>query len=183
MDARAVERAELELHELKLRGLSDFGVAVVALGAAVVGSSVLPPLAMPLLLGGLGVGVLGVRALVQHYLLVEDLAVDPDAYLIPEVRRVALRTASLEHRRQLAASIRHALNTSTWGPCPCVDSNRDLLGELATALEDDRLAFDPASAVALDRLLTGGERNLYSPDLPADELRSRLRRILDALTA
>ena len=179
MDARSVERAELQLHELKLQGLSDFGLAAVALGAAVVGSRFLPPLAMPLLVGGLGVGFLGVRALVRHYLLVEDLAVDPDAYLIPEVRRAAQRTASFEHRRQIAGSLRHALAAS-W-ECPCVESNRDLLGEIAAALEDDRLTLAPASAVALDRLLTG-EHTLYSPGLPADELRSRLRRVLDAFS-
>jgi hypothetical protein len=182
MDARSVERAEAQLHELELQERGDFLLAALAVGVALAASRLLSPLAAPLLVGGLGVTLLGVRALVRRYLLLEDLAADRDAYVIPEVRQVALRAASLEHRHVLAGSIRDALDPPWAEPEPRVASNRDVLDEIATALDDPRLALDPASAVALDRLLTDGDRGLYSPDLPADELRSRLRRILGAFT-
>jgi hypothetical protein len=183
MDARSVERAEIQLHELRLQGLCDFVLAGVAFAAALAGSRLLPPLAVPLLVAGMGVALLGMRALVRRYLLLEDLAVDRDAYLIPEVRAVALRAASREHRRRLACAIREALNPTWCGGNPRVEANRDLLLEMGAALEDEALTLDPAAAIALDRLLTAGECNLYSSGLPADELRSRLRRILDAFTA
>ena len=183
MDARSVERAEAQLHELKLQGLEDFVLAGVAFAAALAGSRLLPALAVPLLVAGMGVALLGMRALVRRYLLLEDLACERDAYLIPEVRAVAERAATPEHRRRLACAIREALNPPWCGLNPRVEANRDLLVELEAALHDEQLAFDPAAAVALDRLLGAGEDNLYTPSLPADELRSRLRRILDAFAA
>jgi hypothetical protein len=183
MDARSVERAEVQLHELRFQGLCDFVLAGVAFAAALAGSRLLPPLAVPLLVGGMGVAVLGMRALVRRYLLLEDLAVDRDAYLIPEVRAVALRAASREQRHRLASAIREALNPCWCGTNPRVEANLDLLAEIGVALEDERLTLDPCAAIALDRLLTAGECNLYSPGLPVDELRSRLRRVLDGFSS
>jgi hypothetical protein len=183
MDARSVERAEAQLHELKLQSLEDFLLAAVAFAVALIGTRLLPAMSVPLLVGGMGVAFLGMRALVRRYLLLEDLAVDRDAYLIPEVRAIAARTASREHRLRLTSDVRQALSPASSEASPRIAANRDLLVELEAALQDEALALDPAAAVALDRLLTAGEDNLYSPTLPADELRSRLRRILDAFAA
>jgi hypothetical protein len=183
MNARAVERAEAELHDLHARTVGNFGLAAVALGAAIVGSRVLPEIAVPLLVGGLAMVALGVRTLVARSLLVEDLAADRDAYLIPEVHRLALRAASRDHREVLASAIRHLLEPAMCGPSGRVAANRDVLVEIADALLDDRLTLDPAAAVALDRLLTGAEGGMFDPGLPVDELRSRLRRILAAFSA
>jgi hypothetical protein len=183
MDARTVERAELRLHELKLESVGDLALAVVALAGAVVGTRLLPSLAAPLLVGGLGVGLLGLRALVRRYLLVEDLTLDRAAHAIPEVHRAALRTASPEHRRVLAGTIRHTLTAPELARAERVDANRDVLEELTTALEDEELTLDPVSAAALDRLLTDGQSGLYSSAVPADELRSRLRQVLASFSA
>jgi hypothetical protein len=182
VDARSVERAEARLHDLKLQSLEDFLLAAAALAAALVGTRLLPAASVPLLVGGTGVAFLGMRAVVRRYLLLEELAVDRDAYLIPEVRAAAARAASPEHRRRLAAAIREALNPSWSSTSERVEANRALLLELAAALEDKELVLAPAAAVALDRLLLAGEDNLYSPTLPPDELRSRLRRILDGFS-
>jgi hypothetical protein len=99
------------------------------------------------------------------------------------VHAVALRAASREQRHRLACAIREALNPCWCGTNPRVEANRDLLAEIGAKLEDEALMLDPCAAIALDRLLTAGECNLYSPCLPADELRSRLRRIADAFAA
>jgi hypothetical protein len=177
VDARAVERAQVELHELKVQGVEDLAVAAAAFGAALACTWLLPEAGAPLLVGALGVAFLGVRALIRRYLLLEDLAVDRDAYTIAEVRRLALKGASPEHRRHLAASLRQALDGSPYGVNKRVEANRALLEEIVAALEDDRLALDPAAAVVLDRVLTDGSC-LYDSLLPADEQRSRLRQVL-----
>ena len=181
MDAREVERAETRLHELELESWEDLALAGVAFGAAFAGTWLLPEAAAPLLVGGLGVTVLGVRAFVRRALLLEDLATDPDAYTIGDVRKLASRAASADHRRALAASLRYALEGSPYGRPERVEANHELLEEIAAALEDERLSLEPAAAVALDRLLTDGEgSHLHDSSLPDDELRSRLRRILNA---
>jgi hypothetical protein len=182
MDARSVERAETQLHELQLQGFEDFLLAAVALAASLAASRLLPAAAVPLLVSGMAVGFLGMRALVRRYLLLEDLATERDAYLIPEVYAAAAKAASREHRLRLASAIREALNP-LYGTNARVEASRDLLVELEAALRDEGRALDPAAAVALDRLLIAGEDNLYSAALPADELRSRLRRILAAFVA
>ena len=183
MDARSVERAETELRELGLQGLEGLLVAAGAFAVALLGIRLLPAVSVPLLAGGMGVAVLGMRALVRRHLLLEDLAADPDAHLIPQVRAVAARAASREHRLRLAAVIHQTLNQPLCETNSRIDANRDLLVELEAALEDEARALDPAAAVALDRLLTVGEDNLNSRALPEDELRSRLHRILDAFAA
>jgi len=180
MNARAVEHAQLELHELKVQSVEDLALAAVALATALAGTRLLPAAAVPLLFGGIGVAFLGVRALVRRYLLLEDLVADRDAYAIADVYRLAVWTASPQRRHQLAVSLRCALGGSSYGVNERVETNRDLLEELVRALEDYRLALDPAAAVALDRLLTDGSaRPLYDSAVPADELRSRLRQVLN----
>src|SRR5947209_4426786 len=152
MDAREVERAETRLHELELESWGDLALAGVAFGAAFAGTWLLPDAAAPLLVGGLGVTALGVRALIRRSLLLEDLAADPDTYTIEDVRKLASKAASVDHRRALAASIHSELDGSPCGPAERVETNRDLLEEIGVALEDELLPLDPAAAVALDRL-------------------------------
>ena len=179
MDARRVESTELELRDLKLRGFEGIALAAAALAGACGASVVLPALALPLLIGGIGVGFLGASVLIRRHLLLEDLAGDRDAYAIAEVRALALRAATSAHRHALAQSLRRALDGTSYGVAARVEANRALLEELVAALEDDKLALDPARAVALDRLLTDGTSALYGSIVPADELRSRLTQVLN----
>ena len=177
MDARRVERAGAQLDELKAQSMESIGLAAAAFATALVASRLLPELVAPVLAGGLAVAFLGVRALVRRSLLIDELAADGDTHTIADVRRLALRTASPEHRRTLAATLRYALGGSPYGTNARVEANRALLDELAAALEDDLLELDPAAAVALDHLL--GDGSLYHETVPADELRSRLHRALN----
>lgn len=180
MDARAVESARVRLDELRVQSVEDVVLAAVAIALAIAGTWLLSAMAVPLFCGGLGVGFLGVRALVRRYLMLDDLVVDRDAYAIADVHRLALRAASAERRRDLAASLRYALTDSRYGVNERVEAVRELLEEIAAALEDERLRFDPACAVALDRLLVNGSTStLYKSAVPVGELRFRLRRVLD----
>jgi hypothetical protein len=177
MNARAVEHAEGRLHELKALSIGGGALALGTFSAALAATQLHPELAVPLLLGAMTVALVAMRAFVRASLLVEDVAADTDALTIPEVRRYALRISAPERRRRLAASIRSALDASH-GDVPRVEANRDRLEELEAALLDERLALDPALAVALDGLSTRGWDTFYGSTVPPDELRSSLQRIL-----
>ena len=94
-------------------------------------------------------------------------------------------------RRRLATDPRLARGAAAALINELIGGDAHLLGDSACGLFELRdiwrgLGHRHRHAVRREQqrcLLAGGERNLYSPDLPADELRSRLRRILDALTA
>jgi len=178
MYARAVDGAAARLRELRHEQCRRLGLAAVALGLAVAASEVRPALALPLLLGGLAVGALGMRTLWLYWDLLDRLAGERDAYVIPEVLAHASREATGERRRGYAASIRSRLGRP--GPVcePRAAAAAEELRALAAELEDGGLALDPACAVACMRLLSelDGCPFLDSP-LPPEELRARVRQI------
>jgi hypothetical protein len=176
MIAREVEQLGRRLRDLNERTISDLALAGLAFALALVATRLWTDLAVPLLVGALVMTALGLVALVRSHLLVEDAAVDRDAYLLPQVRRFGARIASPEHRRECAAQIRRTLDVPPELAAPRVDANRETLEELRADLERSELELQPACAVALERLLHDG--GLHDPGLPADELRSRLTQIL-----
>lgn len=183
MYARTVEDASERLHELRREEIQDLVLAGVALASAVVATQVVPALALPLFIGGLSVGGLAVRALWRRWDLVDRLAGEPDAYSISEVHDYALRETTMERRRTFAALIRNTLG-EPGSTCARGTVAADELEGLATDLEDDELALDPASAVACMRLLTDPtESPLLDPALPGDCLRQRIRHIRSGFTS
>jgi hypothetical protein len=89
----------------------------------------------------------------------------------------------MDHRRTFAALIRSTVTQ----PGPAVAARLDAVAQeleaLASELEDDRLALDPACAVACRRLLSDlVESPLLNPALPAQDLRSRVRQIRSGFT-
>lgn len=162
MTARQIDEAAAKLRELRALTIGDLALAGTAFALAIVASLISPSFALPLLVGALAVTVLGLRALLQHFFLVEDLAVEPDAYTIGDVRLYAARVASPEHRRVLAGSMRATLHNASPQPD---------LQELIAALEDEKRAVDPFAVVSLERSLLASA--------PVDELRSRLRALLE----
>jgi hypothetical protein len=162
MTARQIDEAATKLRDLRALTIGDLALAGIVFALAITASLISPSLALPLLIGALAVTVLGVRALLQHEFLVEDLALDEDAYEIGDVRRYGARVASPEHRRALAGSLRAALHGA--GPQPD-------LTELIAALEDEQRVVDPCGVVSLEQSLLAAA--------PVDELRSRLRALLE----
>jgi hypothetical protein len=178
MYARAVDEAAGRLRELRHQEWQDLILGAVALALAVAATQVRPALAMPLLLGGLAVGALGVRALWRRWDLVDRLAGERDAYVIPEVRAYASREATMERRHGFAAVIRRELER----PGLVSDAHRTAAAEeleaLASELDDDGLELDPACAVACLRLVSDvAESPLLDPAISPEVLRSRVRRI------
>jgi len=178
MYARAVDDAAERLRTLRQEECGDLGLAALALGLAVAVTQVHPQLALPLFLGGLGVGALGLRAVVLRWDLLEGLAGERDALVIPEVLAYASRDATIERRRTFAAMLRRDLREpERFGDVRLV-AVADELEALACALEDDGLELHPAAAVACARLVSDiASSPLLKPDAPVAELRSRLLQI------
>jgi hypothetical protein len=170
--ARAVDDAATRLRTLRQVERGDLALAAFALGLAVAVTQLHPPLAAPLFVGGLAVGALGVRALWRRWDLVETLAGEPDAHVIPEVRAYATREATIERRRTFAALIRSELRQ------PHIAAAADELAALASELEDDALGLDPVSAVSCMRLLSDVAGSPFlDPAARPEDLRSRVRQI------
>lgn len=178
MHARAVEEVSSRLRELRQEELQDLSLAALSMGLALAATQVRPALAVPLLLGGVVVAVLGMRALWRRWDLVDRLAGERDAYLIPEVLAYAMREATVDRRRAYAAVIRQELRQREPVCGDRVAPAAEELEELVRDLEDEELAVDPACAVACMRLLTDPSASpLLNPALPPEELRSRVRQI------
>jgi hypothetical protein len=179
MYARSVEEGAAKLRALRHEEWEDLGLGAVAVALAVAATQVWPELAVPLFIAGVAVGVKGVRAAWRRWDLVDRLAGYVDAYVIPEVLAYASRHASLERRRTFASYIRSRLLTSDERIAAVA---RDL-DALATELEDDTLALDPAAAIACMRLLSEPESPLLDRGAQADELRSRVLQIRSGFKA
>ena len=177
MYARALQDAETQLVELRHDELHRIGLGAVALGASLAATAVYPPLVFPLFFGGLTMGVLGGRAVWRHWDLVDRLADDRDAYVIPDVRAYAARDTGMGRRRSYAATIRSWTRGRALPPEDRITQSAALLDELACELEDAELELDPACALACRRLLTDPSVSpLLNPALP-DDLAQRIGRI------
>jgi hypothetical protein len=182
MYARAVDDAEERLRAFRLESFGDLALAALALALAPVAAETRPELALPLLIGGLVVGARGLRAVWRRWELVERLAGDRDAHVIPEVLDYASQQATLERRRSFAALIRGRLPQPGFRAEPRVVAVAYELEALAAELEDESLELEPTAAVACLRLLSDVPGSpLLNPALPADELRSRVRQIRSGL--
>lgn len=180
MYAREVEEARTSLKELRVTEWEDLVLAALAFGASLVATQILPQLAFPLFTGGVVVGALGIRAVVREWDLVDRLAGESEAYVIPQVRDCAAREASWERRRQMAATIRGVAPAPGHPNVARLEAVAAELELLAQELEDESLELDPAAAVACMRLFTGVDRRgpLFDEIVPVDELRARILHVL-----
>src|SRR5262249_13311017 len=134
-----------------------------------------PALATPLLAGAVAMTFLGLRAFLRRTFLVEDLARDPEAYELPEVRRFCARAASPGRRRLLAERVRAAMVDPAAGPfCPELQT-------IVTAIEAGR-PIDPQAAAELDRRLSELLLCIHQQSVPETELHARLRQTASRLS-
>lgn len=175
MNARQIDEAGERLRDLRLRAAEELALGAGALGLSIAATQLWPSLAVPLLVGAVVVSFLGVQALVRRSFLIEDLAAERDAYVLPAVRRFGLRVVSPAHRRRLASTLRVALKGSTAETAERLEAVRPELDELIADLEDDSLRWDPAVAIGLEHWLTDSFRD---PAVSVAEARTRLRSFL-----
>lgn len=178
MYARAVEEVEGRLVELRHDEVHKITLSGAVLLASLAASTLYPPLAVPLLTGGVVLGVLGMCALWRRWDLVDRLADQPDAYVIPEVRAYGMRDTGMERRRWFAQLIRSWLAEPGPAGSARISAAADELEELARELDDPELALDPACAVACRRLLGDyAVSPLFNDALPGEDVRSWICRI------
>lgn len=153
-------------------------LAGAAFGLALAATELRHDLAVPFLVSALALAGLGLSAFIRKTLLVEDAALDRDAYALDAVRRYAARLATPERRHDDADSIRRLLAQPELAIAERIEANHTALEAIAEELERDELTLDPVSAVALDRLLLRPEESaLYNEQLPPECVRSRLVQI------
>jgi hypothetical protein len=178
MYARAVDDASARLHELRREEWQELALAALALGLALVATEIRPALAMPFFIGGVVLAGRGLTALWRRWDLVDRLAAERDAHVIAEVRVYASRQATKERRHYFAALIRGTVGQPGSATELRVRAVADDLQALASELEDESFAIDPASAIACLRLLSDPVASpLLNPELPQEDLRSLVRQI------
>jgi hypothetical protein len=174
MYARAVDQAALRIRELEHVMREDLALAAIALTLAIAATRYWPALALPLFLAGVGLGTLGMRALWRHWDLLDRLVDDRDAYVIPQVRKSALREASRGRRHYLAAQLRAVVLQPRLGAELRALGMADELDALADQLADDELVLDPMAAVVCKRLVCDPESPLFDSPVRSAELRARI---------
>jgi hypothetical protein len=184
MDARALEDVEARLVELRQEEREELALGAAALSASLAATALYPPLVLPLFVGGLVVGARGVRSLWRRWDLVDRLADESDAYVLPEVLRYAAREASMERRRSSADLIRGWLGQAELAEDSRIRVAAVELEALARELEDPALDLDPACAVACRRLLTDPAVSpLFNTAVPPEDISSAIARIRTGLTS
>ncbi len=178
-EARRIEQLEATLAELERRTRDRALLAAGALAVALIATRASPDLAWPLAAGGLCVAFLGIATYVRRRELIEALARDPDAYVIPDVRRFGEQLARPRVRHELALSIRLALEDPLVGKQ--VELCRAELEELVGELDSPDWAIEPAAAVACRELVVGSRGPLYDSTVPPELARSKVRQILAGL--
>jgi hypothetical protein len=177
MVARDVEYAAAELRVLRREEWARVGLVVLVFGLAAVASEVHPSLAVPLLIAALTAVGLAVRVFWRRWDLLDRLALDRDAYEIPEVRALAEHAAAKANRRLLASSIRRLLAEPRRDSARVILAAAEDLEALADELENDGLMLDPACAVACMHLLGGGSTSVLTPGRPPEDVVACVRRI------
>jgi hypothetical protein len=178
VDARSIEEAGRELGLGCWEAFADAALAFVAGALAVLFGS---RAALALAIAAFAFA-LALVAAARRYLLVERLALDPDAYVIGAVRRYGRRLTSRRTRERLSRSLR-SLVAEPWRCGFCTVPGRVAafaadLEQLACELEDAECEVEPVSAAGCLRLLSdGGESPLLNPAVPVEDLRAALLRI------
>ena len=91
MEQQRLEAARRRLVELRRDERHQLGVSASAMLASLGLTIVYRPLVLPLFVGGIAVWILAIRSLWRHWDLVDRLAEDPAAHVIPEIAAYAER--------------------------------------------------------------------------------------------
>lgn len=187
MDARTLERAATALAAQRRRAIVALilGLAAAALAGPL--TLVSSPAAIALGAGAAAELLVAGAAELGRRESISRLALDADAYVLPEVMRYGTHVARLQERQRLARWLQELVHDAR---LPGVFFLRERvvhhareLEAVASALASPAATVHPASAVACLRLLTRAPHSpLYNDRLPADELALALRSIRSGIT-
>jgi hypothetical protein len=176
------ERIAGELARKRRRSVEAAALALVTLLLAAGARLVLPQLFVPLLIGGLLEILIAISSVLDRRYVIQELAADPRAYVIPEVERYGSRFTRLPARQRMASWINHVLAEATLPGTLLLPERVERyaleLHSLAKELASPAVQFSPATAVQCLRLLACiVDSPLYNPNLPAEDLGVALSRI------
>jgi hypothetical protein len=182
MTTYELDKAAARLKAMRERRRTRLMTATAALCLAAGALLYSDPLAISFLVG---VGCALALALADTYRrreLLAGLALDRQAYALPEVRRYGAGLVMLSGRQRVAAALERVLeNAGTPGSCYLsqrVDAFRGDIAGLASAVRAPDARVEPTSIARCWRLLTrAAESPLYNHRIPADDLGFELQRI------
>jgi hypothetical protein len=188
MTARDVEKAAARLAERRLRIRHEVIAAAIAAILAPAVASFSVRLAVGLAVGAFVGGVIAALTWARRRELLESLALDPEAYSIPEVASLGSRVVAIGQREQLASWIRSLIRgNEQWLELHLPERTRTHAPELEAVAREISLPaaqVHPASAMACRRLLTHPVQSpLYNPNLPDEDLTAVLLRIRAGITS
>jgi hypothetical protein len=182
MTARQVDKAAARLEGLRHQRRSRLGMSAAAAGMAALALIVSNTLAISV---GTGVAALLVLALSDTFRrreLLALLALNPNAYVVPDVKRYGDRLTVPRGRQRLARALERVLSQAGSPYSYCIGGRvnkfRKELEALAASLRTPGARVEPTSVALCWRLLTrAAESPLYNWKLPADELGFEVQRI------
>lgn len=177
-----LESAAAELAEQRARMRGRAAVAGCTAVACVPLAAVAPRVALVLAVAAFCELLLAAHSLGRRRALVRTLALDPAAYVLPEVRDHGARLVSPRRRARLARSLlrlrRDAARRQTLLLRDRIEAEWPALEALGRAFASPDCDVEPPSAAACEHLLTSGLQSpLLNPELPPDELAVRLHHI------
>ncbi len=135
-----------------------------------------------MLVGGAVAALLSLTNLLSRRNTIAQLALDPNAYTLAEVRRYGDPLIRPRERQRLAAWLREVVREApmpgSWYLASRVARHEDQLEALAAEIAMPSARVRPSSAAACRRFLThAAESPLYNYDVPAEELPAIIERI------
>jgi len=154
----------------------------VATAAALVALTQSTTLAISFGLGVLVMALLAFSDTCRRRELLARLALNPNAYVVPEVKRYGDYLVGPRGRKRLAASLDRVLSHAGTPMSYCIGERvnkfRDEIEALAASLRAPKNDIEPTSVALCWRLLTrAAESPLYNGNIPADDLGFQVQRI------
>jgi hypothetical protein len=183
MTARQVDRAAERLEGIRQRRRGRLAAAAFAAAAAAVALTQSTTLAISL---GVGVAVMALLAFndtCRRRELLARLALNPNAYVMPDVQRYGDSLVAQRGRERLAAALERVLSHAGTPASYCIGERvnkfRAEIEALAASLRAPKTRIEPTSVALCWRLLTrAAESPLYNGNIPADDLGFQVQRIL-----
>jgi hypothetical protein len=182
MNARQMDKAAAWLDGMRDQRRSRLAMSLAAGALAALALIVSNALAISI---GIGAGFMLLLAISDTFRrreLLARLALNPNAYVVPDVKRYGDRLVVPSGRHRLAKALERVLATSGTPGCYCIPDRvnkfRREIEALARSLRMPGTRAEPASVALCWRLLTrAAESPLYNWELPADDLGFQVQRI------
>jgi hypothetical protein len=182
MTARQVDRATERLEGLRQKQRGRLAVCIAAAVAAAFALTDSITLAISLGAGVLVMVLLVISDTCRRRELLARLALNPNAYVLPDVQRYGDQLVAPRGRERLAASLERLLSHAGTPASYCigerVNKYRGQIEALADSLRAPRTQVEPTSVALCWQLLTrAAESPLYNGNIPADDLGFQVQRI------